>query len=221
MTDIKDKLFSMQDLSYRDFHSKLMPTINKETIIGVRTPVLRSYAKELFKSGDYDEFLNQLPHEYYEENNLHGFLIEQIMDYDRCIMQIERFLPYIDNWATCDLLRPKVFKKNLPQLLEKTKVWIKSEQTYTVRFAIEMLMCYYSGKQYLEMVANVKSDEYYVNMMIAWYLATELSRNFDDAIVYIEQKKLSKWVHNKTIQKALESYRITDEQKQYLRKLKG
>lgn len=224
MTNLQRELFKLQDLAYRDFSAKLLPTVSKEIIIGIRTPKLRKLAKEMFKKGDYQGFIDSLPHKYYEENNLHGFLIEQINDYDACIEEIEKFLPYVNNWATCDLLRPKVFKNHLPELLERIKVWIVSDKPYTIRFGVEMLMCYYLedefSTEYLSLVANIKYDEYYVNMMLAWYFATALSKNYDAAIPYIENRKLSKWVHNKTIQKAAQSYRICEEQKEYLKTLK-
>jgi len=224
MTKIQKRLFEMQDLSYRDFHAKLMPTVDKNSIIGVRTPILRKYAKEVFGKEEYKAFLNALPHKYYEENNLHGFLIEQITDYDECIEEIEKFLPCIDNWATCDLLRPKALKKYPDKLLDKIKKWIKTEHIYTIRFGVEMLMCYYLDdnfdKEYPKLVAGIKSDEYYVNMMLAWYFATALAKRYDDILPYIENNTLSKWVHNKTIQKAVDSYRITDSQKMYLKSLK-
>jgi 3-methyladenine DNA glycosylase AlkD len=229
---ISDRLFELQDLKYRDFQCKLMPTVNPETVIGVRTPELRKLAKEFAKEPGNTpraetpamEFLKILPHNYYEENNLHGFLIEQIKDYDTCIAALDAFLPYVDNWATCDLMTPKVFKKHLPELLEKIKEWLASGRTYTIRFAIEMLMSFYLDEQfkpeYLELVAGVRSQEYYVNMMIAWYFATALAKQYSASLPIIEQHRLDTWANNKAIQKAIESYRITDEQKAYLRTLK-
>ena len=218
---MKNELFKLQDLEYKKFHSKLMPTINPDTIIGVRTPDLRKFAKGLI---DYDDFLNDLPHQYYEENNLHGFLISQIKDYNECIKELNKFLPYVDNWATCDGLRPKCFKKNTDKLLSEIEKWIKSNHTYTVRFAIEMLMTHFLDddfdERYLDMVANVKSDEYYINMMIAWFFATALAKQYEYAIIYVEKNILPVWVHNKTIQKAIESYRISDDKKRFLRTLK-
>lgn len=218
---MKNELFKLQDLEYKKFHSKLMPTINPDTIIGVRTPDLRKFAKGL---KDYDDFLKDLPHQYYEENNLHGFLISQIKEYDRCIEELNKFLPYVDNWATCDGLKPKCFKKNTDKLLSEIEKWIKSNHTYIVRFAIEMLMTHFLDdefdERYLEMVANVKSDEYYINMMIAWFFATALAKQYEYAIIYVEKNILPVWVHNKTIQKAIESYRISDDKKRFLRTLK-
>ena len=222
--NITDTLLSMQDEKYKQFNCKLIPTVDPDTVIGVRVPMLRKLAKELNGTTEAQAFLSELPHKYYEENNLHAFLIALTKDYDNCIAELEQFLPYIDNWATCDGLSPKVFKKHLPELLEHIKVWIASEHTYTVRFAIGMLMQLYLDdafdKQYTDLVAAVQSKEYYVNMMRAWYFATALAKQYDTAVVYLENQRLDVWTHNKTIQKAIESYRITDEQKQYLRSLK-
>lgn len=222
--DITEQLFSLQDLGYRDFQARLMPTIDKETIIGVRTPVLRKFAKQIARTGDAAAFISQLPHKYYEENNLHAFIVEQTADYDEAIRQTERFLPYIDNWATCDLFSPKIFKKYTTELLENVKAWIKSTHTYTCRFGIEMLMSFYLDDlfrpEYSELVATVRSDEYYVKMMIAWYFATALTKQYDATIGYITGKRLDVWCHNKTIQKAIESYCISVEQKAFLKKHK-
>lgn len=221
---ILNRLFELQDLKYRDFHSKLMPTVEKSRVIGVRTPALRKLAKEIKGTEHAAEFLKILPHEYYEENNLHAFLIEEIKDYNKCIEELNKFLPYVDNWATCDMMRPKVFKNHLPELLEQIKNWLASGETYTVRFGIEMLMVYYLDEhfspEYPEMVAAVESDEYYIHMMIAWYFATALAKQYDHIIPYIEQNRLDTDTYNKTIRKAIESYRITPEQKAHLRTLK-
>ena len=221
---VQKQLMAMQDLKYRDFQRKLMPTVASDTVIGVRTPELRKFAKEFSKKPDVDEFLKILPHKYYEENNLHGFLIETIKDYDRVITELDAFLPYVDNWATCGLMRPKIFQKHLEELLGKIKEWINDDHTYTIRFGIEMLMSFYLDEQFcpefLELVSYVQSEEYYVNMMVAWYFATALAKQYDDTLPYIEQHRLSKWTHNKAIQKAVESYRISDGQKTYLRTLK-
>lgn len=221
---IMERLTSMQDEKYKQFHCKLMPTVNPDTVIGVRVPALRKLAKELYGTAEAEAFLLELPHNYYDENNLHAYLIALIKDYDICIAEVERFLPYIDNWATCDGLSPKVFKKHLSELLEHIQVWIASEETYTVRFAIGMLMQFYLDDafdaQYLKIVVSVKSEEYYVNMMIAWYFATALSKQYDATLPYLQTNQLSVWTHNKTIQKAIESYRITDAQKVYLKGLK-
>ena len=222
--DIREDLFANQDIKYRDFQSKLTPNIDAQKAIGVRTPVLRKLAKEYAKRADISDFLESLPHEYFDENQLHAFIISEIKDYDECIKYINNFLPYIDNWATCDQLSPKIFKKYKDELLKEIKVWIKSKETYTIRFGIGMLMKYYLddnfNPEYLDIVSDIKSDEYYVKMMLAWYFATTLAKQYDSAVKFIENQKLDIWIHNKTIQKAVESYRITPEQKNYLRSLK-
>lgn len=224
MTPIQKKLFELQDLKYKDFHSKLMPTVCKDKIIGVRVPQLRKFSKELNKSELKEDFLNSLPHKYYEEDNLHAFLIEQINDFDECISALDNFLLFIDNWATCDMLTPKVLGKNSDLLYKKIQEWVKSEHAYTVRFAVVTLMKFFMDesldKNHLNLLLSIKSDEYYINMSIAWYLATALSSGWDLVIPYIENQKFDKWVHNKAIQKANESYRITKEQKDYLKTLK-
>ena len=220
MEEIQKHLFELQDMAYRDFHSRLMPGIDKETIIGIRVPVLRKYAKSIAGTELSEKFIKELPHRYYEENNLHMMLITGIKDYDRCISEIERFLPYIDNWATCDFPAPKCFENHKEDLLPVIKRWIASSETYTIRYGIGMLMRLYLDAdfdpEYVRIVAEVKSDEYYVNMMIAWYMATALAKQWDVVIPYIEEHRMPDWVHRKTIQKAVESYRITDEQKRYL-----
>lgn len=219
-----DKLLSMQDEEYRLFQCKLIPNVDPKTVIGVRTPKLRAFAKDFAKTPEAGEFIKLLPHKYYEENNLHGFILETIKDYDVLIQELDAFLPYVDNWATCDLMSPKVFKKHTPELYEKIKLWIASANTYTVRFGIEMLMSFYLNEhfkpEHLSLVASIKSEEYYVNMMIAWYFATALAKQYEATLPVIEAKTLDKWVQNKSIQKAIESYRITPEQKEYLRTLK-
>ena len=224
MNNIVDKLFSMQDKKYRELQIKTIPNIDPDTIIGVRTPELRKFAKELFKNNKYKDFIEELPHKYFDENQLHAFIIFESKDYDECINLVNKFLPYINNWATCDQGTSKLFKKHTDELLKEIKKWIKSKETYTIRFGISSLMRYYLDDkfkpEYLEMVSKIKSDEYYVNMMKAWYFATALAKQYDEAIKYIENKKLDIWTHNKTIQKAIESYRITDKQKDYLRSLK-
>ena len=224
MTPIQEKLFELQDVKYRDFHSKLMPTVCKDKIIGVRTPVLRKFAKELNKSDLKTDFISILPHQYYEEDNLHAFLIEQINDFDQCVCALDNFLLFIDNWATCDMMTPKVLAKNPELLYQKIQEWAKSEHTYTVRFAIVTLMKFFMDerldKKHLELLLSIKTDEYYINMAIAWYLATALSSRWDLIIPYIENQKFNKWVHNKAIQKAVESYRITKGKKDYLKTLK-
>ena len=221
---IREDLFAMQDLSYRDFHSRLMPDVDKAAVIGVRVPELRKYVKELAKDPEIQEFLDDLPHQYYEENNVHGFLIQQMKEYEKCMEELEKFLPYINNWATCDMTSPKVFKKHKEELLEAVRRWIASDHVYTVRYGIGMLMQHYLDKdfreEYLQTVSEIQSEEYYVNMMIAWYFATALAKQYETILPYIEKQKLDVWTHNKTIQKACESYRITPEQKAYLRTLK-
>ena len=221
--EIKLHLFELQDLKYRDFQAKLMPTIDKETIIGVRTPLLRQFAKELKKEGTED-FLNALPHTYYEENNLHGFIVSEIKDYNEAVRRMDEFLPYVDNWATCDSTSPKVFKKHKSELVPEIDRWLASDKVYTIRFGIEMLMSHYLDDdfkpEYLDKVTAVKHDDYYVKMMVAWYFATALAKQYESTLPYIEKRVLETWTHNKSIQKAVESYRITDEQKAYLRTLK-
>lgn len=221
MEEIQKHLFELQDMAYRDFHSRLMPDSDKETIIGIRVPMLRKYAKSIAGTELSEKFIKELPHHYYEENNLHMMLITRIKDYDRCISEIERFLPYIDNWATCDFPAPKCFENHKEELLPVIKRWIASSETYTIRYGIGMLMRLYLDAdfdpEYVKLVAEVKSEEYYVNMMIAWYMATALAKQWDAVIPYIEEHRMSDWVHRKTIQKAVESYRITDEQKRYLK----
>ena len=231
---IQARLFALRDEPYAAFTRKLIPNIAPQTVIGVRTPELRKLAKELMREymkeqgtsdSVTDRFLQTLPHRYFEENQLHAFLIEQIGDYDQTMAATETFLPFVDNWATCDQLSPKVFKKHLPELLEKIKPWLSSGKTYTIRFAIGMLLAHFLDgdfkPEYLEWVAGVKSEEYYVNMMIAWYFATALAKQYATALPYIEQRRLSpQFTHNKTIQKALESYRVSEEQKGHLKTLK-
>ena len=221
LTKLQKQLFELQDLKYRDFHSKLMPETDKETVIGIRTPVLRKFAKEFAGTSEAEVFLRQLPHRYYEENNLHMMLITGIKEYEKCMEEIQRFLPCIDNWATCDYPAPKCFARHKDQVLEEAKRWISSGETYVIRYGIGMLMRLFLDEdfssEYLEMAAAVQSQEYYVNMMIAWYFATALAKQWDATVPYIEQHKLSDWVHRKTVQKAVESYRITPEQKEYLK----
>lgn len=214
----------MRDLKYKEFQAKLMPTVDPDTVIGVRTPELRKYAGELAGTPAAEAFLEELPHAYYEENNLHGFLLEKVKDYDRAMAYVEGFLPYIDNWATCDMVCPKVFGKHLPELLEKIRVWIRSGETYTVRFGLGMLMRFYLDgafrPEYLELAAGVRSEEYYVNMMTAWYFATALAKQYRAALPYLQECRLDPWTHNKAIQKALESARVSPEHKAFLRTLR-
>ena len=221
---IVKRLFELQDKEYKEFHSKLMPTVDPENIIGVRTPALRKLAAELWKEGAANDFMAQLPHHYYEENNLHGFFIEKIKDYNEAVAELDKFLSYVDNWATCDLISPKVFKKHPEELFMKIKEWIKSDDTYTVRFGLGMLMSHFLDEHFtpevLDLAASVRSEEYYINMMIAWFFATALTKQYDSAVRYIEEKKLDVWTHNKAIQKAVESYRVPADTKAYLKTLK-
>lgn len=221
---IKERLISLQNEKKKKFDASLLPTLDNNRILGIKLNDLRNFAKELYKREDINEFLNDLPHYYYEENNLHAFIIENIKDYDKCIIWLKKFLPFIDNWATCDCFRPKCFKKNSDKLLKEIDEWLTSKHTYIIRFGIGMLLSYYLDDKFdsafLERVAGIKSDEYYVNMMIAWYFATALAKQYDETIKILENKMLSPWVHNKTIQKAIESRRITVSQKEYLRSLK-
>ena len=221
---IREELFRLQDREYRDFQKKLIPTADPDTVIGVRTPELRKYAAQLVKSDRIDEFLSVLPHRYFDENQLHAFIVSEIRDFDRCVREIIRFLPYVDNWATCDQMSPKVFRKHRNELLPHIREWMDSGETYTVRFGIGMLMQHFLDAdfrpKYPEWVAGIRSEEYYVNMMIAWYFATALAKQYDQVIPYIENRRLGDWTHNKTIQKAVESFRITPEQKVYLKSLK-
>lgn len=224
MMNVTEKLFELQDKKYAEFQARLTPGINSDLFIGVRVPVLRKFAKEYYKNPDHTEFMSAMPHKYYDENMLHGLLIEQIRDFDDCIKEIDRFLPYVDNWAVCDIMSPKCLKKNRAELLDHIRKWVESDKTYTCRFGIEMLMSHFLDedflKEYLEIPAAVRSDEYYVKMMIAWFFATALAKQWENTVPYIEKSLLPVWVHNKTIQKACESYRMTPEQKEYLRKLK-
>ena len=224
LDDIRDELFKMQDIEYRDFNSKLIPTVKKEDMIGVRTPELRKYAKKLLKEEGVEDFLHSLPHKYFDENQLHAFIISEIKDFKLCIDELINFLPYLDNWATCDQLSPKIFKKYRNDLLPHIYEWLKSDKTYTVRFGIGMLMEHFLDEdfksEYPEMVAAVRSEEYYINMMTAWYFATALAKQYESILPFIEGNKLDTWTHNKTIQKAIESNRINAEQKNYLKGLK-
>jgi len=229
-SEITSQLFSMQDSNYRDFQAKLLPTLVPESVIGVRTPALRNFAKSLLAEAktsgrkELDSFLSALPHKYFDGNQLHAFVLSGEKNFDTCIALLEKFLPFIDNWATCDQLSPKVFKKNRQKLLPFIEKWLSSEKTYVIRFAIGMLMQHFLDDDfsplYLEKVASIRSQEYYVNMMIAWYFATALAKQYESALPYITQNRLEKWTHNKTIQKAIESFRISQEQKDYLRTLK-
>ena len=222
--DLYRKLYDLQDLKYRDMQIKIIPTVEPESVIGVRTPELKSIAKDILKDGNYMGFLEELPHRYFEENQLHAFIISGIKDLNECMEDLETFLPYVDNWATCDQMSPKIFRKHKDLLLTHIIEWIDSEKTYTVRFGVGMLMEHFLDDDfdplYPEMVAKLRSEEYYVNMMIAWYFATALAKQYESILPFIEEKRLDDWTHNKAIQKSLESRRITEEQKLYLKSLK-
>ena len=223
-SDIIERLYSLQDVQYRDFQSKLIPNISADSVIGVRLPALKSLAKELSQREDIGEFLSALPHDLYEENQLHACIISLTKDFDVCLAQVEAFLPHVDNWATCDTLIPKVFKKRKTDLLPHIDNWLSSDKTYTVRFGIKMLMSHFLDDDfdviYPEKVAKLRSEEYYINMMIAWYFATALAKQYDAVLPFIEKHALDAWTHNKAIQKAVESYRVAPEQKEYLKTLK-
>lgn len=227
MQEITDKLFELQDLKYRDFHSKLMPGVDKELVIGVRTPLLRKLAKTLIKESPeiVREFMGKLPHKYYEENNLHGAFIGLLAKTtEEALGMIDEFLPYVDNWATCDSLPPKIFSKDLNTVREHIMPWLRSDETYRVRFAIVTLLGFFLDgafeKRDLEILAKIESEEYYINMAISWYYSFALIKQYDETIKLFENGILSKWTHNKSIQKAIESYRVTPEIKEYLRTLK-
>ena len=222
--EIREELFRLQDSKYREFQIKLIPTVTPDSVIGVRTPALRKYAKELAKQEEIGEFLSDLPHRYFDENQLHAFIISQLKDFGRCMECVRAFLPYVDNWATCDQMSPKVFGKSKGDLLLQIREWIASGDTYTVRFGIGMLMQHFLDEdfdpEYPELVAQIRSEEYYVNMMKAWYFATALAKQYEAVLPFIEGRRLDDWTHRKAIQKSVESYRITQEQKQYLKSLK-
>ena len=239
MKEVIVKLNKFKDVKYKSFQAHLIPTIDDNAIIGVRTPKLKEFAKEMIKNGESVSFIKELPHQFFDENQLHAFIISENKDYNKCIREISEFLPYIDNWATCDQLSPKVFKKNKNDLIKHIRMWIKSDKPYVIRFAIGMLMSHYLDEdfdeKYLEMVAKVKfgklkfddkisisdnPDKYYVEMMRAWFFATALAKQYDATLPYIKDKKLNIWTHNKTIGKAVESYRISDKHKEILKKLK-
>jgi 3-methyladenine DNA glycosylase AlkD len=221
---VYERLLEVKDEGYRDFQAKLVPNISPDTIIGVRTPDMRAVAKEVFSSKERDEFLNDLPHKYYEENLVHFFVISLIKDFDECIAATERFLPYVDCWPVADQATPKSFKKNHEKLLPYIKKWIADEHVYTARFGIRMLMNEFLGddfkEEYLEIVSSKKGDDYYLKMMVAWYFATALAKRYEETVPYLEDRRLDEWVHKKAIQKAIESYRVTDEHKEYLKSLR-
>lgn len=221
---ILEELFQLKDEKNAEFSAKLTPTVPREKFLGVRVPDSRKLAKKIYKEGNYEEFLNTLPHEYFDEDMLHGLIISEFKDFDKCIERLEVFLPYVNNWAVCDIMSPKIFKKHKEETLVKIKEWAESDKPYTIRFGVETLMAFYLDDdfkpEYNDIPAALRSEEYYVNMMTAWYFATALAKQWDDTIPYIEEKKLDTWTHNKAIQKARESLRITPEQKEYLKTLK-
>ena len=223
---IADRLMELRDDAYAEFQSKLIPGVECDRIIGVRVPMIRALAKKLLKESpsEVDSFIQDLPHRYYDENMLHAVLISETKGYEESIKRIDDFLPYVDNWAVCDSLLPKTFKKSRLSLMKKIEEWSASDKTYTCRFGIKMLMTHYLDEEYeseyLAIPAGIKSEEYYINMMIAWFYATALAKQWDDTIVYLENNALDEWVHNKAIQKARESYRIKPEQKEHLKSLR-
>lgn len=220
---VRGRLFALRDDTNAAFMARLVPTLPPENVLGVRLPDCRTLAKELCRETDIGEFLTDLPHRYLDENNLHALLLNEEKDYAAAVAALDAFLPYVDNWATCDALRPKAFKKHPPSLPDECRRWMRSGETYTIRFGIEMLMTHYLDAdfrpEYLKEVSIIQSNEYYVNMMIAWYFATALAKQYDAAISYIEQRRLDAWTHNKAIRKAIESYRVSEEHKTYLRTL--
>ena len=220
---VRGRLFALRDETNAAFMARLVPTLPPESVLGVRMPDCRALAKELCRMPDIGEFLTDLPHRYLDENNLHALILNEEKDCAAAVAAIDAFLPYVDNWATCDALRPKAFKKHPSALPDECRRWMRSGATYTVRFGIEMLMTHYLDAdfrpEYLEEVSIIKNKEYYVNMMIAWYFATALAKQYEATISYIEQRRLDQWTHNKTIRKAIESCRITEERKAYLRTL--
>lgn len=222
--EIREELTALRDEKNAAFAARLIPNIPPETILGARTPALRSLARRLRGTEEAERFLSCLPHALHEENLLHALLLNELRDYARCLRETERFLPFVDNWAVCDALRPKCFAKHRRELLEPIRRWLASGETYTVRFGLEMLMTHYLDEDfspdYLDWAAALRSEEYYVNMMIAWYFATALARQYEAAQPYLSERRLDPWTHNKTIRKAVESYRISDEQKAYLKTLR-
>ena len=222
--EIREELFRIRDIEYRDFQVRLIPSVEPDQVIGVRTPALRKYARQLAIRADAQIFLRDLPHRYFDENQLHAFMISGIKDYGKCLEEVNIFLPCVDNWATCDQLSPAVFKKHRRELIREIRNWIDSDRTYTVRFGLGMLMSHFLDDDFdpafLDLAAEVRSEEYYINMMIAWYFATALAKQYDAALPYIEDRRLEPWTHNRTIQKAVESFRVSPEQKDYLRSLR-
>lgn len=225
MSNITNQLKLLQDEKYANFQARLIPNIDKNTIIGIRVPILRKFAKNILKNRtETEHFLDQLPHTFYDENMLHSLILSEIKDYDESIAKIDTFLPFIDNWAVCDTLSPKVFKSHKPELLNKIKSWSASHHTYTCRFGLEMLMTHFLDENFdknlLEIPVNIRSEEYYINMMIAWFFVTALAKQYESSLPYLKNHRLSPWVHNKTIQKARESYRLSPTQKSELNSLK-
>ena len=224
MTEIQDRLFALRDSAYREFTAPLLPTVERDAIIGVRLPAVRALAAELVREGKAEAFLKELPHRYHEENCLHAAILCREKDFAVCLAELERFLPFVDNWSVCDGLNPPVLKKHRPELLERIPAWLAAEDPYTVRFGISMLMSHFLDEDfrpvYLDWVAALRSEEYYVNMMIAWYFATALAKQYEAALPYIEERRLARWTHNKSIQKALESYRVPEDRKVHLRTLR-
>jgi len=222
--EIREELFRLRDAEYRDFQVRLIPSVESDQVIGVRTPALRKYARQLAKREDAEIFLRDLPHRYFDENQLHAFMISGIKDYGKCLEEVNLFLPCVDNWATCDQLSPAVFKKHRQELIREIRNWIDSDRTYTVRFGLGMLMSHFLDEDFdpafLDLAAGVRSEEYYIKMMIAWYFATALAKQYDAALPYIEDRRLEPWTHNRTIQKAVESFRVSPEHKDYLRSLR-
>ena len=221
---IYKELQALKEKEYADFQAKLVPTIEPSTILGIRVPKLRALAKSYIRDQECQVFLDSLPHNYYDENMLHAILISEMKDYDKCINRLEAFLPYVDNWAVCDIMSPKLFKRYRGDLMTRIKVWIASEETYTIRFGLGMLMTHFLDEdfrpEYLDMASSIRSDEYYVNMMIAWFFATALAKQWEVSLPYIEDKRLDDWTHKKAIQMARESLRISKEKKEYLKGLK-
>lgn len=221
---VRARLFDLQDPGYKAFHCKLMPTVPPEAVIGVRTPEIRKLARELHKTPAAAAYLQSLPHTYYEENNLHGALLSLLGDYDQTVEALEAFLPHVDNWATCDLMSPRAFRKHPEPLPEQARRWMDSQHVYTARFGIGVLLGFYLDDafqpEHLAWVSQVRGGAYYVDMMAAWYFATALAKQYGAALPWLEQGKLGAWVHNKTIQKAIESRRVPEERKAYLRTLK-
>ena len=221
---IQEELFSFRDEQYREFNAKLLPTVDKEKIIGIRTPLLRKYAKAFAKRPEAELFMQTLPHDYFEENNLHAVLVQKMRSFDNCIKELDCFLPFVDNWATCDMMSPKILRKNPDALMKKIRQWLNSDHTYTVRFAVKCLMDFYLEENFTEevlyLVSQVDKEDYYIKMVCAWFFATALAKQYESALPYLTEHRLPLWVHNKTIQKAVESYRIDDDTKKYLKTLK-